>query len=66
MTAGALFELIAVRCFFCPHAERALDPRAAHDQMEAHYAARHRADVGRVLRALDARRPRVVRSGRPR
>lgn len=52
MTAE-LFPLITVHCFlpWCPHAERGLDPAAAHDAMEAHYAAAHQ----QVIDAISAR-----------
>lgn len=39
---GGLFPVTVVHCAFgCPEPVRALDPRAAHGQMEAHYAAVH-------------------------
>ncbi len=38
----ALFDLITVHCIACEdHAESGLTPQAAHDAMEAHYAAVH-------------------------
>lgn len=50
MTAPALFEVVAVRCFFgCDHLVRDTDPAAAHDAMERHYIARHRADLDRAV-----------------
>jgi hypothetical protein len=38
---------IIVHCFWgwCGHVETGTDPAAVHDQMEAHYRARHRADL---------------------
>jgi hypothetical protein len=46
---AALFP-IAVHCFFgwCDHVVREVEPRAAHDAMEAHYAKQH-ADAIREL-----------------
>lgn len=41
--SAALFEVITVHCCWCKHAVRDQDPMAAHDAMEAHYAANHRA-----------------------
>jgi hypothetical protein len=43
----ALFDVVTVHCFWawCGHVERGLDPQAVHDQMEAHYAARHADDL---------------------
>lgn len=49
---NVLFDLVVVHCFFgrCGHAEAGLDPHAVHDAMETHYAARHAADIARILR----------------
>ena len=47
MTA-ALFEFVTVRCFTCPHAERAMTPQGAHDQMEQHYADKHAPLIARL------------------
>ena len=48
--ADALFALVVVHCFWgwCGHAETGLDPYAVHDQMEAHYRARHQADIAAI------------------
>lgn len=42
-----LFPVVVVHCFWgrCPHVERSLDPYAAHDAMERHYAAAHGDDI---------------------
>lgn len=46
----ALFPLVTVHCFWawCGHVERGLDPYVVRDQMEAHYAAEHRADIAAI------------------
>lgn len=39
---------IAARCFYwgkCQYVERGVEPQVVHDAMEAHYAARHSADI---------------------
>ena len=51
MTMEALFELITVHCFTCPHIELGVSPQAAHDQMEAHYAAGHAALIRAIVEA---------------
>jgi hypothetical protein len=48
MTMAALFDLITVHCFTCRHVEQGPTPQAAHDQMEAHYAAEH----GELIRSI--------------
>lgn len=48
----ALLPLVAVHCFWaprCPTVVREFDAQAAHDAMEAHYAAEHEQDINRVL-----------------
>jgi hypothetical protein len=47
MTSPALFKVITVRCFTCPHVERGLSPQEAHDQMETHYAMKYGALIAR-------------------
>lgn len=48
--ADALFEVLVVHCFFgCGHVVRGLDPRENHAAMEAHYAARHQAQIGAII-----------------
>lgn len=47
----ALFDVITVHCFTCPHVERGVSPQAAHDQMEAHYAAEHGALIRSIVEA---------------
>lgn len=44
MTDQALFTPTVVHCFFqrwCNHTITALDPQAAHDDMESHYQTTH-------------------------
>ena len=42
-----------VWCIFrCPVPVRALDPAAAHDAMEDHYAAEHADDIAAMIRRL--------------
>jgi hypothetical protein len=51
--AEALFEAYTVYCFFhCGYVVRELTPFAAHDVMEAHYAAEHAAAIARILRQV--------------
>lgn len=45
MTAAALFDLITVCCFCCPHKVTGTTPQEAHDLMEAHYADKHAARI---------------------
>lgn len=44
----ALFPLIAVGCFTCPHTIRDIDPDAAHVAMERHYTDRHAQLIARL------------------
>ena len=48
MALAALFDVITVHCFTCPHVERGVSPQAAHDQMEQHYAEEH----AKLIRSL--------------
>lgn len=48
-----LFPVYVVWCIFrCPVPVRALDPQAAHDAMEDHYAAEHADDIAAMIRRL--------------
>ena len=42
--SGTLFDTFTVHCFFqrwCNHKVTGIDPQANHDEMEAHYRAKH-------------------------
>lgn len=42
--SGTLFDTFTVHCFFqrwCDHKVTGIDPQANHDEMEAHYKAKH-------------------------
>jgi hypothetical protein len=50
---NALFTAFTVWCCFgCPKPVTALDPYTAHDEMEAHYTARHQARIDAITRPL--------------
>lgn len=51
MTAPTLFDPLRVHCIFCDHVAESFtgDPHALHDEMELHYAGRHRLDVERAV-----------------
>lgn len=56
MNQSTLSNLITVHCFAyprCKHTEVACDPISAHDQMEAHYAAKHSLLLGSYPRPGD-------------
>jgi hypothetical protein len=43
--------VVTVHCFFapkCKHAEQAESPQVAHDLMEAHYTAKHAAQIAAI------------------
>lgn len=50
---AALFTVITVHCFFgCPSVIRDIDPQAAHDRMEEHYASAHSTQVSAAIMSM--------------
>ena len=52
MTTLALFDVITVHCFACPHKVSDPTPQGAHDLMEQHYASKHAELIARIVAAV--------------
>lgn len=51
-TQQALFDLIVVHCFTCPHTVEHSDPAAAHDLMEQHYDTEHAVYISAIAAGM--------------